>query len=320
VSTPRYSIVIPTYRRGDQLAECLESVCALDYPKDAIEIVIIDNGGEQNTRNVALPFQSAHHHTRTSQRGYGFRTAASSSPGGVLRAQRHALFPDLLKESRPSGEIRTAAWAAGDRRPVKTGHGRRLIDDGARKLRRRLRQVHRGRHVYGFYVFTREACVARGRTIASAHRLQGNRTDGPALDSAGGPGSQPARSRGISRSRGRHEECTALAPERILHSSIPLKHFAVRQRAAALSSRSSNIGIVRRASSSPECRLRPDGTSRARRVCSLREAPRKFAIDSWRRFARLTVVGGADQIVPAPAQGDLSASPSSSTAVFAIGG
>ena len=53
MSTPRYSIVIPTYRRGDQLAECLESVCALDYPKDAIEVVIIDNGGAENTRSAA---------------------------------------------------------------------------------------------------------------------------------------------------------------------------------------------------------------------------------------------------------------------------
>jgi glycosyltransferase involved in cell wall biosynthesis len=31
MTEPRYSIVIPTYRRDESLAECLESICALDY-------------------------------------------------------------------------------------------------------------------------------------------------------------------------------------------------------------------------------------------------------------------------------------------------
>ena len=42
--TPAFSIVIPTFRRGTDLAECLASVCALDYPKDRIEVIIVDNG------------------------------------------------------------------------------------------------------------------------------------------------------------------------------------------------------------------------------------------------------------------------------------
>ena len=58
MSAATYSIVIPTYRRGDSLAECLDSVCALDYPREAIEVVIIDNGGGENTEAVAAPFMN----------------------------------------------------------------------------------------------------------------------------------------------------------------------------------------------------------------------------------------------------------------------
>ena len=49
MTEPRYSIVIPTYRRGESLVECLESICALDYEHDGIEVVIIDNGGAEHT-------------------------------------------------------------------------------------------------------------------------------------------------------------------------------------------------------------------------------------------------------------------------------
>src|SRR5689334_10329645 len=73
--TPVYSIVIPTYRRGDSLAECLESVCALDYPKDRLEVVIIDNGGAENTRAAAEPFRNRlqiRYLVNPKNRGYGF--------------------------------------------------------------------------------------------------------------------------------------------------------------------------------------------------------------------------------------------------------
>src|SRR5712692_8612663 len=56
MKTPAYSVVIPTFRRGDSLAECLQSVCALDYPVETLEVIIVDNGGAQNTRSAAEPF------------------------------------------------------------------------------------------------------------------------------------------------------------------------------------------------------------------------------------------------------------------------
>lgn len=43
-ANPFFSIVVPTYRRFDQLGECLRSISRLDYPKDDFEVVVVDDG------------------------------------------------------------------------------------------------------------------------------------------------------------------------------------------------------------------------------------------------------------------------------------
>jgi glycosyltransferase involved in cell wall biosynthesis len=39
-----YSIIIPTYRRRDQLARCLAAVAALDFAPDRFEVLVVDDG------------------------------------------------------------------------------------------------------------------------------------------------------------------------------------------------------------------------------------------------------------------------------------
>lgn len=43
-SLPTFSIVIPTYRRPERLADCLQSLAALDYPRDRFEVIVVDDG------------------------------------------------------------------------------------------------------------------------------------------------------------------------------------------------------------------------------------------------------------------------------------
>ena len=43
-SGPVYSIIVPTYRRHDQLARCLDAVAALDFPRDQFELLVVDDG------------------------------------------------------------------------------------------------------------------------------------------------------------------------------------------------------------------------------------------------------------------------------------
>src|SRR5580765_856613 len=101
--TPRYSIAIPTFRRGESLAECLESVCALDYPHDALEIVIVDNGGVEHTRAAAEPFMNRlniRYFVNAKNRGYGFsvnRSIVESTGDRILLLNDDARpMPDLL--------------------------------------------------------------------------------------------------------------------------------------------------------------------------------------------------------------------------------
>jgi GT2 family glycosyltransferase len=42
---PFFSVVIPTYRRPDQLADCLEALAGVDYPLERFEVIVVDDGG-----------------------------------------------------------------------------------------------------------------------------------------------------------------------------------------------------------------------------------------------------------------------------------
>lgn len=42
---PFVSVVVPTYRRPDQLVRCLEALAGVDYPCDRLEVLVVDDGG-----------------------------------------------------------------------------------------------------------------------------------------------------------------------------------------------------------------------------------------------------------------------------------
>ncbi len=43
---PSASVVIPTFRRPGPLRRCIEALAQLDYPRDRLEVVIVDDGGQ----------------------------------------------------------------------------------------------------------------------------------------------------------------------------------------------------------------------------------------------------------------------------------
>jgi len=177
MTQPRYSIVIPTYRRGESLAECLESICALDYAHDAIEVVIIDNGGAEHTRAAAMPFMDRlriRYLINPRNRGYGFsvnRGIVESTGDRILLLNDDARpLPDMLREC---DRLLAADPAIGC-------VGCRAIEDGYENWGSKIGYIDpRGiivgnfdvdcgtavevEHVYGFcYVFTREAVRRAG--------------------------------------------------------------------------------------------------------------------------------------------------------------
>ena len=42
---PLFTIIVPTYRRPAQLADCLKALAALDFPTNKFEVIIVDDGG-----------------------------------------------------------------------------------------------------------------------------------------------------------------------------------------------------------------------------------------------------------------------------------
>jgi glycosyltransferase involved in cell wall biosynthesis len=57
---PLVSVVIPCYNHGAYLAEAIESIQAQTYPN--IEILVIDDGSTDNTKEVACGFEKVQYH------------------------------------------------------------------------------------------------------------------------------------------------------------------------------------------------------------------------------------------------------------------
>jgi glycosyltransferase involved in cell wall biosynthesis len=49
---PLISVIIPTYNYAGYILDAVDSVCRQDYPKDKIEIIVVDDGSTDNTGNV----------------------------------------------------------------------------------------------------------------------------------------------------------------------------------------------------------------------------------------------------------------------------
>jgi len=56
-SLPSFSIVIPTYRRPERLAACLQSLAALDYPRDRFEVIVVDDGSGAPVEARSAPLE-----------------------------------------------------------------------------------------------------------------------------------------------------------------------------------------------------------------------------------------------------------------------
>ncbi|MGC1307856.1 MAG: glycosyltransferase [Phormidesmis sp.] len=57
MSSPSFSIVIPTYNRPNQLAKCLNALTQLNYPCDHYQIIIVDDGSRTTLDATVAPFQ-----------------------------------------------------------------------------------------------------------------------------------------------------------------------------------------------------------------------------------------------------------------------
>lgn len=57
IDRPIVSVIIPVYNDADRLAHCLVALDGQTYPKDRLEIVVVDNGSEDHVAEVAKRFE-----------------------------------------------------------------------------------------------------------------------------------------------------------------------------------------------------------------------------------------------------------------------
>lgn len=56
---PFFSIIVPTYRRTQQLATCLATLAKLEYPGDRFEVIVVDDGGGGALDAVVTPVKGS---------------------------------------------------------------------------------------------------------------------------------------------------------------------------------------------------------------------------------------------------------------------
>ena len=45
--TPTFSVIVPTYDRPAELAQCLAALSSLDYPRERFEVIVVNDGGRR---------------------------------------------------------------------------------------------------------------------------------------------------------------------------------------------------------------------------------------------------------------------------------
>jgi glycosyltransferase involved in cell wall biosynthesis len=56
VADPSVSVIVPTRDRPEKLAECLEALAALEYPRDRFEVIVVDDGGQAPVDGIAAKY------------------------------------------------------------------------------------------------------------------------------------------------------------------------------------------------------------------------------------------------------------------------
>ncbi len=106
----KFSIIIPTYNGGDLLRSCLESVCALKFPKQDFEVIVVDNNSNDDSADIIGSFPVTKVDDKRHQSSYAARNAGLEIARGEIIA-----FTDSDCEVDPNWL--SALWEAAKRSP-----------------------------------------------------------------------------------------------------------------------------------------------------------------------------------------------------------
>ena len=87
-----YSIVVPTYRRPESLARCLEAIQALRFPRDRFEVLVVDDGSPTPPADIVASVDRSLQARLVSTRHAGPATARNT--GARLARGNYLVFTD----------------------------------------------------------------------------------------------------------------------------------------------------------------------------------------------------------------------------------
>lgn len=83
---PAVSIIIPVYNAASTLALCLDSIQRLNYPKNAFEVIVVDNGSDDGSDRIARNYDVLLLYETTIQSSYQARNTGIAKANGNLIA------------------------------------------------------------------------------------------------------------------------------------------------------------------------------------------------------------------------------------------
>jgi glycosyltransferase involved in cell wall biosynthesis len=116
---PDYSIVVPTYRRRDALARCLEAIQALDFPRDRFELVVVDDGSPVPPADLVASLDRSLDARLVCARHAG--PAAARNTGADMARGRYLVFTDDDCTPRPDWLRSIERATAANTQPLAVG-------------------------------------------------------------------------------------------------------------------------------------------------------------------------------------------------------
>lgn len=93
---PKVSVIIPAYNEAASVEHCLLSIRAQTYPHDHLEVIVVDDGSEDDTANVALKHMSSSQEQHRYLKTNSFIVPVKSF-GGVMKLVRRERNPESGK-------------------------------------------------------------------------------------------------------------------------------------------------------------------------------------------------------------------------------
>jgi glycosyltransferase involved in cell wall biosynthesis len=96
---PRVTVIVPCRNEAHYIGPCLDSILASDYPKDRLEVLVVDGMSEDRTRDILADYMARHPWIRLIDNPrritpVALNLAIRASTGAVLvRMDAHVVYP-----------------------------------------------------------------------------------------------------------------------------------------------------------------------------------------------------------------------------------